>query len=153
MKRKLLWVATASMIIAGFLLLTFGAFAGVTEWTYGVPIVKGTGTGFTGDEAMVTEKGTVQAIEKMYGQKDGLQMRLLAEEGGKWTVYMGPKWFIENQKIKFAKGDKVEVRGKKYGGAIIASEISKDGWTMRIRNEEDGQAVWQCCFPYKERKD
>jgi hypothetical protein len=101
----------------------------------------------------VTVTGTVAKIEKMRGQKDGLQMRLKADEGGSWIVYMGPKWFIENQKIKFAAGDKVEVRGKKFGGAIIASEISKGEWTMRIRNEEDGLAVWQCCFPYKERKD
>jgi hypothetical protein len=153
MKRKSLWIASVFTVFAMFMMFSNVASAEVGNWTYGVPVVKGEGSDFTGNEAMVTVKGTVKAIEKMRGQKDGLQMILLAEEGGKWTVYMGPKWFIENQKIKFAKGDKVEVRGKKYGGAIIASEISKDDWTMKIRNEEDGLAVWQCCFPYKERKD
>ncbi len=152
MKRKPLWIVSLLTIFATVLMLNNVAFADKALWSYGVPVLSSE-SDFTGNEAMVTEKGTVQKIEKMRGQKDGLQMVILAETGGKWTVYMGPKWFIENQKIKFAKGDKVEVRGKKYGGAIIASEISKGDWTMKIRNEEDGQAVWQCCFPYKERKE
>jgi hypothetical protein len=151
MKRRSLWFSVIGAFFA-MVLMSSVALAEVGQWTYGVPIIASE-QGFTGDEAMVTEKGTVKKIEKMKGQKDGLQMRLLAEEGGNWVVYMGPKWFIDNQKIKFAVGDKVEVRGKKFGGAIIASEISKDKWTMRIRNEEDGQPVWQCCFPYKERND
>jgi len=102
---------------------------------------------------MVTMKGTVKKIEPMRGVKDGIQMRFVAEEGGKWVVYMGPKWLIDNQNIKLKVNDNVEVRGKKYGGAVIATEISKGEWTMKLRNEEDGQAVWQCCFPYKEKKD
>ncbi|MEE9911760.1 MAG: hypothetical protein K4571_08545 [Deltaproteobacteria bacterium] len=151
--RKSLWAVTVVTVFVSLLMMACVAFAGKAEWSYGVPVNIGEGGSFTGDEAMITVKGTVDKIEKMYGSKDGLQMRLIAAEGGKWTVFLGPKWFIENQKIKFAKGDKVEVRGKKVGGSIIGSEISKGEWTMKIRNEEDGQAVWQCCFPYKERKD
>jgi hypothetical protein len=152
MKRRSLWFTVVGAFFVMVLMLAGAAYADKGEWTYGVPISPSEGD-FTGDEAMVTVTGKVVKIEKMRGQKDGLQMRIIADEGGKWVVYMGPKWFIENQKIKFAAGDKVEVRGKKYGGTIIASEISKGEWTMRIRNEEDGQPVWQCCFPYKERKD
>jgi hypothetical protein len=59
---------------------------------------------------------------------------------------MGPKWFIENQKIKFMAGDKVQVRGKKYGDAIIATEISKGDLSMKLRNEEDGMPVWESSF-------
>lgn len=153
MKRKSLGIAAVGMFIMVLLLGASIASAGIDQWTYGVPIVKGEGGDFTGNEAMVSMTGIVKKIEPMYKMKDSLQMQFVAEEGGKWIVYLGPKWFIEHQKIKFAAGDKVEVRGKKYGGAIIASEISKGDWTMRIRNEEDGQAVWQCCFPYKPRKD
>lgn len=127
-------------------------YSDVDLWTYDTPIERDV-QGFTGKEAIVTERGTVEKIEPMMGMKNNLQMRLLAAEGGKWTVYMGPKWFVENQKIKFNVGDKVEVRGKKFGGVIIASEISKEQWTMKLRNEENGQVTWQCCFPYKEKKD
>lgn len=122
-------------------------------WTYDTPVGKGEIGGFTGQEAIVTERGTVKKVEPMMGNKNSVQMRLLSENGGNWIVYMGPKWFIDNQRVKFNVGDKVEVRGKKFGGAIIASEISKGQWTMKLRNEQDGQANWQCCFPYKEKKD
>ena len=115
-------------------------------WNLGVP---GTfsQTGFTGNEAMVVESGKVVTMEKMAGVKDGLQMKFKTDQGGEFTVLMGPKWFIENQKIKFAAGDKVIVRGKKFGSYIIATQISKGDWTMKLRNEEDGQPSWECCFP------
>jgi hypothetical protein len=122
-------------------------------WTYDTPIGERDTQGFTGKEAVVTERGTVKKIEPMTGHKNSQQMRLLSESGGNWVVYMGPKWFVDNQRVKFNVGDKVEVRGKKFGGAIIASEISKGQWTMKLRNEQNGQANWQCCFPYKEKKD
>jgi hypothetical protein len=47
----------------------------------------------------------------------------------------------------------VEVRGKKFQSNIIATEISKGNWTMKLRNEEDGQPNWECCFPRKEKKE
>jgi hypothetical protein len=148
MKKRSLWFAVVMFFVV-FLVGAYVASADVRQWAYETPIPLGEGSEFTGSEAMITMTGTVKKIEPMRGVKDGMQMQFIAEEGGKWIVYMGPKWFVENQKIKFAAGDKVEVRGKKTGAAIIASEISKGEWTMRLRNEEDGQAVWQCCFPYK----
>ena len=115
-------------------------------WTIGLPGTLSQ-TGFTGNEAMVVESGKVVAMEKMAGVKGGLQMKFKNEQGNEYTVYMGPKWFIENQKIKFMPGDSVTVRGKKLGSSIIATQISKGDWTMKLRNEEDGQPAWECCFP------
>jgi hypothetical protein len=115
-------------------------------WALGVPQLSG-GEGFTGSEAIVTEKGTVKKVEKMKGVKDGLQLKFKSDLGSMYTVYMGPKWFVENQKLKFMAGDKVEVRGKKFQSYIIATEISKGDWTMKLRDEEDGNPSWQCCFP------
>lgn len=155
MKRRALWVTILGMCFVVCLIGVQVVFADLkSNWSYDTPIATGEGSIFSGNEAMVTVNGTVTKIEPMTGIKTSLQMRIKDnDQSGNWVVYMGPKWFIENQKVKFAKGDKVEVRGKKAGAAIIASEISKDQWTMRIRNEEDGLAVWQCCFPYKERKN
>jgi len=115
-------------------------------WTIGLPGTLSQ-TGFTGNEAVVVESGKVVAMEKMAGVKGGLQMKFKNEQGNEYTVYMGPKWFIENQKIKFMPGDSVMVRGKKLGSSIIATQISKGDWTMKLRNEEDGQPAWECCFP------
>ena len=117
-------------------------------WTLGLPGTLSQ-TGFTGNEAMVVEAGKVVAMEPMKGVKDGLQMKFKTGQGNDYIVYMGPKWFIENQKIKFKAGDSVMVRGKKFGSSIIATQISKGNMTMKLRNEEDGQPSWECCFPGK----
>jgi hypothetical protein len=116
-------------------------------WTFGVPASLTVDTGFTGTEAIVVEAGKVEAIQPMKGVKGGLQMKFKTDQGNAYTVFMGPKWFIENQKLRFSPGDSVMVRGKKFGSGIIATEISKGDWTMKLRNEEDGQPAWECCFP------
>ena len=124
-----------------------GSTVAIGAWSLGLPGSVTTDAGFTGTEAIVVESGKVVKMEKMAGVKDGLQMKFKNEQGNVYTVYMGPKWFIENQKIKFMPGDSVVVRGKKLGSSIIATQISKGDWTMKLRNEEDGQPAWECCFP------
>ena len=114
-------------------------------WSLGLPAPDKESV--SGNEALVVESGKVVKVEKMAGVKDGLQMKFKTDLGKSYTVYMGPKWFIENQKLKFAAGDTVMVRGKKLGSSIIAAEISKGDWTMKLRNEEDGRPSWECCYP------
>lgn len=114
-------------------------------WSLGLPAPDK--ESLSGNEALVVESGKVVKIEKMAGVKEGLQMKFKTDLGNAYTVYMGPKWFIENQKLKFAAGDSVMVRGKKFGSSIIATEISKGDWTMKLRNEEDGRPSWESCFP------
>jgi hypothetical protein len=115
-------------------------------WTLGIP-GSVTDSGFTGTEAIVVESGKVVAMEPMKGVKSSVQMKFKNDQGYVYTVYMGPKWFVENQKLNFTAGDVVLVRGKKFGSYMIATEISKGDWTMKLRNEEEGQPVWECCFP------
>jgi hypothetical protein len=124
-----------------------GSGVSTGAWTIGLPGTITAESDFTGTEAIVVESGKVVKMEKMSGVKDGLQMKFKTEQGNAYTVYMGPKWFIENQKIKFKAGDSVMVRGKKFGSSIIATQVSKGDWTMKLRNEEDGQPAWECCFP------
>jgi major membrane immunogen (membrane-anchored lipoprotein) len=123
-----------------------GSAVSTGAWSLGLPALDAD-KGFTGNEAIVVESGKVMKVEKMAGVKDGQQMKFKTDQGNAYTVYMGPKWFIENQKLKFAAGDSVMVRGKKFGSSIIAAEISKGDWTMKLRNEEDGQPSWECCYP------
>jgi hypothetical protein len=153
MKKVSMW---SVMVVAIFMMTMMFALQSQAQlekgpWSLGVPELAD--VGYKGGGAIVTEAGTVKKIEKMAGVKDGLQMRLVTEHGVKWLVYMGPKWFIENQKLKFAAGDTVEVRGMKYRSVIIAAEISKGNWTMKLRNEDDGFPSWECCFPRSEKKE
>src|SRR5512136_1616353 len=83
-----------------------GSTSAPGAWNIGIPGTFGQ-TGFTGNEAIVVEAGKVVKLEKMAGVKDGLQMKFKTDQGAEYTVLMGPKWFIENQKIKFAPGDSV----------------------------------------------
>ena len=95
----------------------------------------------------MVESGKVASVSATKGVKDSLQIKLKTEQGNDYTVFLGPKWFIEHQKIKFMPGDSVMVRGKKFGSYIIATQVSKGDWTMKLRSEEDGQPSWECCFP------
>ena len=160
MKKGVKWVAVIGTLLMVGLLFSPVAFAQGESaktserpegWTMGTSINPST-TPFSGQEAIVTETGTIQKIEKVSGVKDGLQMKFKSESGNVWTVFLGPKWFIENQRMKLKANDKeVEVRGKKTGSMIIASEVSKGDLTMKLRNEEDGFPNWECCFPRKKR--
>ncbi len=78
-----------------------GSTVSTGAWSFGLPASVTVESGFTGNEAIVVESGKVVKLEKMAGVKDGLQMKFKTDQGNAYTVYMGPKWFIENQKIKF----------------------------------------------------
>jgi len=160
MKKVAAWIIVVAAALVLNITFTQALFAQASQatgpvienkWSLGVPGV--IHTSMTGEEAIVTETGKVRKVENMAGVKDGLQMRFTTDQGNKYVVYMGPKWFVNNQKLKFAAGDKVEVRGKKIGTSIIATEISKGDWTMKLRNEEDGMPNWECCFPREEKKE
>ena len=161
MRKVAIWIVVVAATLMLNMMFTQTSFAQASQtagssvargaWTLGVPGLDAE-TSFTGMEAIVAEPGKVTKVEPMAGVKGGLQMRFVTDQGNAYKVYMGPKWFIENQKIKFMAGDKVEVRGKKYGNAIIATEISKGDMTMKLRNEEDGMPSWECCFPRSVKK-
>jgi len=147
MKRVAKWIvviAVMSMMSLMFVQVSSADVSKVGAWSSGISTAAL--EGFTGDEAMVTETGKIMGIMKVKGTADYQQFRLRTESGT-FTVFAGPGWFINHQKVKFAVNDKVEVRGKKWGSNIIATEISKGTWTMKLRGEEDGAAAWECCFP------
>ena len=159
MKKGMRWVAVIGMLATMGLLFAQVSFAqGESAKTSERPMGWTMGTSLnpvtepvSGTEAVVTEMGMIQKVEKVPGTKDELQMKFKAGSNV-WTVFLGPKWFIDNQRMKLKANDKdVEVRGKKVKNMIIASEVSKGDLTMKLRNEEDGFPNWECCFPRKKR--
>jgi hypothetical protein len=153
MKKRVVLVSTILVVFAVSLVCANISFAerqtgklSGTGWAIAAPL--GYNDTLTGTEPMITVNGTVVKIEKISGLKDSLQMRFKSDEGEKFVVWMGPRWFIVNQKVQFNPGDNVEIRGLKYKpDTIIGSEISKDEWTMVLRTEGDGLPVWDCCIP------
>src|SRR4030042_2816264 len=60
-------------------------------------------------------------------------------------VHLGPSWYVDQQEVKLAPGDKVEVTGSRvtYQGkpAIIAAQVKKDGETLQLR-DANGVPAW-----------
>ncbi|HPL63565.1 MAG TPA: hypothetical protein PK587_07355 [Syntrophales bacterium] len=165
MKRRS-FVVAAVVILAATLLLYPSVFAQSSRtagtpyegqnWAIGTPLLTEGGPALPESPGIVTINGTVLRTEPMKGVRDGLQMRVKTQQGQIWLVYLGPRWFVENQRIKFQPNDVVEVRGAKvldqHGRIpIIASEVSKGDLSMILRNESNGLPSWECCVPRKAR--
>lgn len=60
-------------------------------------------------------------------------------------VHLGPSWYVEQQGLTFASGDKLEVTGSRitYQGkpTIIASEVKKGDKVLKLRDAR-GVPVW-----------
>ncbi len=61
------------------------------------------------------------------------------------TVHLGPKWFIDNQDLRFSPAEQVEVRGSKviFNGSpvIVAAEVIKGDKSLYLRDDQ-GRPVW-----------
>jgi hypothetical protein len=60
-------------------------------------------------------------------------------------VHLGPSWYLANQAVTIAPGDKVEVTGSRisYQGnpTIIAAEVKKGGQVLKLRDAA-GVPAW-----------
>ena len=61
------------------------------------------------------------------------------------SVHLGPGWFIENQDVKLAPRDKIEIQGSRItfegNPAIIAAEVKKGDDVLMLR-DAGGYPVW-----------
>ena len=152
-----------SVILLIALCLSTVSFAQKTDpaqskewWLIGTPI-QGMGVQQMGDAypSIDTLQGTVSRVEDMQGVKGSEQLRLKTAQGETWVVYLGPRWFVDNQRLKINQGDQIEVRGAKVlwegKNNLVAEDVSKGDLMMKLRNE-NGLPSWECCFPRKASK-
>jgi len=88
-----------------------------------------------------TVTGTVENVTQLTGQRGSAGTHLtLKTEQGEYDVHLGPASYLSAQQFTFAKGDKLEVVGSKtkVGGkdALIARQVTKDGKTLTLRDEQ-----------------
>jgi hypothetical protein len=61
------------------------------------------------------------------------------------SVHLGPGWYIENQDVKIAPRDKIEIKGSRvtFEGkqVIIAAEVKKGDDRLKLR-DENGFPAW-----------
>ena len=72
---------------------------------------------------------------------------ILKEESGVLDVYLGPKDFIKQFEINFAKGDEIQVIGSKVRMAdgsrvVLAREVRKGETTLYCRSKK-GEPNWE----------
>ena len=91
--------------------------------------------------------GTIEEIKPVApikGMTEGVAVVLKAQEDT-IELLLGPKWFINNQRISFSRNDMIEVRGVKVTlhkkTFFIPARIIKGDYILELRNE-DGVPVW-----------
>jgi hypothetical protein len=92
--------------------------------------------------------GEVIAVEKYVpgrgGTVYGLRLSLKTEKET-IPVFLGPAWYIEEQRIKFAANDKIEVKGSRMSiqgqPTIIAQEVKKGDKVLKLRDDK-GTPLW-----------
>jgi hypothetical protein len=142
--RMIVWV----LLVAGMFLPTV-AFAqprmmwkGSGGWGAGAPYGR-----MYDAKTVETISGEVISLELMVptkGMGQGVHL-VLKTDKEVLSVHLGPAWFIENQDLKFEKGDRIDVRGSRITfqqkPAIIAAEVKKGDETLMLR-DENGFPVW-----------
>ncbi len=91
-------------------------------------------------QTVETVSGEVVSVDKvtpMKGMSYGVHLTLNTA-AGMISVHVGPAWYLENQDVKIAPKDRIEVKGSEitFQGepAIIAQEIRKGNDTLTLRD-------------------
>lgn len=91
--------------------------------------------------------GEVLSIDKVaYGRGSHHGVHLLVKTAkGKLSVHLGPSWYVESQRTKFALHDVVEIAGSRvvFDGkpALLATVVRKGSDQLRLRTA-DGTPLW-----------
>ena len=95
-------------------------------------------------ETVSGEVVKIDTITPLKGMSAGMHMSVKTDKG-EIPVHLGPSYFIENQDVKIAVKDKVEVKGSRvtFDGkpAIIAMELRKGDEMLKLR-DDSGYPVW-----------
>jgi hypothetical protein len=98
-------------------------------------------------KATETISGEVTSIDRITpnkGMAAGIHMNVKTDKDTV-SVHLGPSWYLENQDVKIAAKDKVEVKGARttFAGkpAIIAAEVKKGDEVLKLR-DDSGFPVW-----------
>lgn len=87
---------------------------------------------------------SVDKIEPIRGMNYGVHLTVNTDKET-ISVHLGPAWYIENQDIKIAPGDMIEVKGSRIifdgGPVLIAMEVKKGNDVLVLRDSR-GFPVW-----------
>jgi len=118
-------------------------------WAQGGTGAGGPATGYGRMYNPATEEtvaGEVVKVERVAWGRRAQGVHLLLKTGTETLpVHLGPSWFMDQQALKPAAGDRVEVTGSRvdFRGTkvIIAREVKKGGQVLTLRNSQ-GIPLW-----------
>jgi hypothetical protein len=92
-----------------------------------------------------TVEGTVDGVERVeMGDWRCVRLKLRTADGI-LLVRVGPDWFLTEQKLVFAAGEKIQVKGSRlqFSGepTMVAGEIVRGGEKIVLR-DAGGKAAW-----------
>ncbi len=94
---------------------------------------------------IATVDGRVNAVERFDRGPVQAVTLVLQTTDGDLTVLLGPSWYLDQQSVKLAKGDVVEVAGSRvvFDGKpmIVAQIVKRAGDTITLR-DATGQPAW-----------
>ena len=100
-------------------------------------------------QAVVTLAGKVTAINRRAPKKAGRPERVimvLQTDQGAVKVHLGPADYFDQQALKLAPGDQVEVKGTKVNRSkaptFIAGEVKKGDQVLKLRDDATGRPLW-----------
>lgn len=93
-----------------------------------------------------TVAGEVVSVDRVAWGRRGQGVHLTLNTGPETlSVHLGPSWFIDQQAVKIATKDRIEVTGSRvdFQGkkVIIAAEVKKGGQVLKLRDAQ-GIPVW-----------
>ena len=98
---------------------------------------------------VVTITANIENIEHHINESknvEGVHLIVKTQEEKSISVHLGPVWYIDNQDLKFGKGDVVIIKGSKVEyenkPTIIASEVEKGDFVLRLR-DQSGNPAWK----------
>jgi hypothetical protein len=95
-------------------------------------------------QTVETVSGEVIQVQIMGGRAQGVHLRVKTDKET-LVVMLGPSSFLEQQKMAFAVGDKVEIKGSRVQhpqqAMLIAGEVKKGGQALKLRNDQ-GNPLW-----------
>jgi hypothetical protein len=100
-------------------------------------------------QALETLTGKVLTVNRRTARKAGRPERVtmvLQTDQGPVQVNLGPADYLDQQGLKLAGGDPVEVRGMRVkrprATSFIAVEVRRDGQVVKLRDDATGRPLW-----------
>jgi hypothetical protein len=97
-------------------------------------------------KTVTTVQGEILDVGRIPHGRRGEGVHLVIAYGSeKLAVHVGPAFFVDEQSLKLAKGDRIEVKGSRVvmdgTPALIAQEIKRGSESMVLR-DADGFPLW-----------